>query len=151
MRFAKFNGCYGRCAHALRIQISRGCARKMHADFTKMRRHNACRFHACCEIHCFVFQGNVHTQFACRFLLDAHARCMQISRRCAGIMHADFTRCGNALAFKGNVRTHVACRFRTDAHANPMSALGARSMRLEACNACTKSPELEARSLQPEA
>ena len=159
MRFKKFIGFYGKLNEALVCQghYLDACALRNAVAVTgDVRTHFAFRFHAdahagCMQISCkcagimhayftraakfivLFFQGNVHTQFACSFLLDAHARCMQISSAVR-----------NSEAFTGDVRTHFACRFFADAHVNPMPAFGARSMKLDACSACTRGPELEA-------
>ena len=56
---------------------------------------------------------------------------------------------GDSTVFMEDVRTQFAQRY-ADARAKPMPAPGVRSMKLEACSACTRGPEPEVRSLQPE-
>ena len=97
----------------------------MHDNFTRMRTHDVRRFHALCEIH------------------------LLLREVCARSLHADFKRCWRFNGFLEDVRTQFAQRY-ADARAKPMPAPGVRSMKLEACSACTRGPEPEVRSLQPE-
>ena len=79
--------------------------------YGKLNEAFVCQGHyldACALRNSVAVTGDVRTHFAFRFHADAHAGCMQISRRCAGIMHADFTRAAKFICFSKKC-THAVC------------------------------------------